>query len=298
MVRRGKVLLARPVTEIASPYQIEIKIRNALYELENQKNKKRRSVYGDGEEDNDVEEKEREQNVYNDIEETYAQGFKRFPNAEYLYLWSGLFHVHFRSNYIMAMVQAYKGLAIANKIDSQYMLFYFKRMSETYYKNKSQDDAINFVQWEKCSEIAKSNDLNALEIQHKFWCELESKQPKIAKLSKITNEMMAMIKNTKFYYDKLLKINNKDIEVMRMYGGFLQTLSDTYETGQQLINKADTQDGTTGKNLQVSVPGSLNQPLSFFDKENTILHVAGDFETIGEIQDINPKGVEVFGHQS
>ena len=52
--------------------------------------------------------------------------------------------------------------------------------------------------------------------------------------------MMTMIKNTKFYYDKLLKINNKDIEVMRMYGGFLQTLSDTYETGQQLINKADT----------------------------------------------------------
>ena len=113
-------------------------------------------------------------------------------------------------------------------------------MSETYYKNKSQDDAINFVQWEKCSEIAKKNDITSTEIQHKFWVELESKQPKIAKLSKITNEMMGMIKNTKQYYDKLLKINNKDVGVMRMYGSFLQTLSDSAEQGTQLISKAQT----------------------------------------------------------
>ena len=67
---------------------------------------------------------------------------------------------------------------------------------------------------------------------------MESKQPKIAKLSKITNEMMKMIKDTKLYYEKLLKINNKDAEVMKLYGGFLHTLSDSAEQGSQLISKA------------------------------------------------------------
>ena len=47
-----------------------------------------------------------------------------------------------------------------------------------------------------------------------------------------------MIKQTKFYYDKLLKINNKDLGVMRMYGGFLTTLSDSAEQGTLLIQKA------------------------------------------------------------
>ena len=67
------------------------------------------------------------------------------------------------------------------------------------------------------------------ESQLQFWLEIESKHPKMKKLTKITNEMMKKIEETKFNYNKLLKINAKDIEIMRMYGGFLSTLSDSME---------------------------------------------------------------------
>ena len=72
--------------------------------------------------------------------------------------------------------------------------------------------------------------------------ELESKHPKMKKLVKITNEMMTVIEKTKSNYNKLLKINNKDIETMRMYGGFLSTLSDTMDSGVNFIQKAEAQE--------------------------------------------------------
>jgi hypothetical protein len=116
-----------------------------MTDLEASKNKKRRSIYGEGEEENDQEEKDKELQVYAEVEDIFLQAFKRFPNSEFLYLWSGLFQIHFRTNFILAMVQAYKGLNIANKLDSQYILFYFKRMSESFYKSKNVDDAYSFV---------------------------------------------------------------------------------------------------------------------------------------------------------
>jgi hypothetical protein len=76
----------------------------------------------------------------------------------------------------------------------------------------------------------------------KFWTELESKHPKIAKLTKICGEMMTMIKMTKGNYERLLKINNKDMETLKMYGGFLSMMSDTTENGQLLIQKATSHD--------------------------------------------------------
>lgn len=72
--------------------------------------------------------------------------------------------------------------------------------------------------------------------------ELESKHPKMKKLVKITNEMMTVIEKTKSNYNKLLKINNKDIDIMRMYGGFLSTLSDTMDSGVNFIHKAEAQE--------------------------------------------------------
>jgi hypothetical protein len=164
------------------------------------------------------------------------------------------------------------------------MLFYFKRMSESFYKSKIVDDAYNYVQWEKFSEIAKKNDVKSGEVQVKFWTELESKNPKIAKLTVISDELMKMIETTKDNYDRLLKINNKDTEVLKMYGGFLSAFTDTAENGQMLIQKATQHDESTNKNLNTAASTeSTAQLLSFFDKENSIIQVAGDFDTIGEI---------------
>jgi hypothetical protein len=73
------------------------------------------------------------------------------------------------------------------------------------------------------------------------------------------------------------------METMKMYGGFLNMMSDTAESGQLLIQKANSHDEGQNKNLNSAALGSLNQPLSFFDKENAIIQVAGDFDNIGEI---------------
>jgi hypothetical protein len=105
MVRRGKILREKKMTNITSPYQVEIKVRSMLVELENIKNKKRRSIYGTAdEEENDDEEKQKEREMYEEIEQVWADAFKKFPNSEFLYLWSGLFQIHFCSNFILAMV--------------------------------------------------------------------------------------------------------------------------------------------------------------------------------------------------
>jgi hypothetical protein len=107
----------------------------------------------------------------------------------------------------------------------------------------------------------------------KFWTELESKHPKISKLATISDEMMKIIELTKANYDRLIKINNKDTEVLKMYGGFLNGFTDTAESGQILIQKATQHDESTNKNLNTVSEGEsvMGNSLSYFDKENSII---------------------------
>lgn len=73
----------------------------------------------------------------------------------------------------------------------------------------------------------------------RFWAELECKRPKMTKLTTLTRELMKVIVTTKANYEKLIKINGKDMETLQQYGGFLSTFSDTSEDGSRLISKAN-----------------------------------------------------------
>ena len=57
----------------------------------------------------------------------------------------------------------------------------------------------------------------------------------MTKLMTFTRELMQVIEVTKTNYEKLMKINNKDLETMKLFGSFLNTLSDTSEQGGKLI---------------------------------------------------------------
>ena len=89
---------------------------------------------------------------------------------------------------------------------------------------------------------------------------------------------------------------------MRMYGGFLSTLSDTMDSGVNFIHKAEAQEKKNtekeANQKQNPVTDVNDVVLSYFDKENAIIYVSGDLENLGEIEDLNPSGTTLFGYQT
>jgi hypothetical protein len=71
------------------------------------------------------------------------------------------------------------------------------------------DDAYDYVMLEKCFVNAQRNDEAVTRSQFYFWAELESKQPKIDKLTKISGEIRRMIKVAMSTYQRLLKLNSE-----------------------------------------------------------------------------------------
>jgi PAS domain S-box-containing protein len=296
MVKRGKMLAEKKIQQITNPYQVEIKARLLVYELENAKNRNVKSIYGENDEEENQEFLTLQENTKREIENLFSEAFKKFPNAEYLYLWSGLLQLHIFENFILAMVQCFKGLMIANKLDSQYALYQFRRTAESFYKAHMKDDAYDYELFEKTLQNATKNDEAVTRSQLYFWAELESKSPKIQKLTKLAGETAKMIAVAKTNYQKLLKLNSKNTQALRMYGGFLSSLNNFSDVGQRYLQKADMQDEAQSKNINANVMNSLTQPLSFFDNDNAIIRVSGDFETIGEIQKANAAACHLLGY--
>lgn len=295
MDRRGQILTNRKFQQITNIYQVEIKGRLMVIELEKARSLSVKSLYEEGEEQDEVF-KQLETRTLTELETLYLEAFRKFPNSEYLYLWSGLLQLHIFKNYILAMVQCFKGLALANKLDSQYALSYFRKTSESLYKANMKDDAYEFVQFEKCSAVAQRHDETVTRAQFHFWSELESKHPRIQKLMKLATEMTNLVNKTKGYYEGLLKLNGKSASAMRMFGGFLQSLSGYADLGQRYLQKAEALDNPENNLINPSVANSTTQPLSFFDSENAIITVSGDFETIGEIQKVGVAASTLFGY--
>lgn len=295
MDRREQVLTTRKFQQVTNIYQVEIKGRLMVIELEKARSRSFKSLY-EGEEEQDEVFKQLETRSLTELETLYLEAFRKFPNSEYLYLWSGLLQLHIFKNYILAMVQCFKGLGLANKLDSQYALSYFRKTSESLYKANMKDDAFEFVQFEKCSAVAQRHDETVTRAQFHFWSELEGKTPRIQKLMKLATEMTALVSRTKGYYESLLKLNAKSANAMRMFGGFLQSLSGYAELGQRYLQKAEALDNPENNPTNPSVANSTTQPLSFFDSENAIITVSGDFETIGEIQKVGVAASTLFGY--
>lgn len=298
MLKRSKTIAEKDIQHLTNPYQVEIKVRMLVLKLEEARNKNVKSIYGDNEEEENQEFQTIEAQTLNEIETLYNEAFKKFPNAELLYLWSGLIQLHIFGNYILAIIQCFKGIMNANKVDSQYALYHFRRTSVSFYKAHIKDDAYDYELFEKAFQSAQKNDEAVTRSQFYFWAELESKAPKIQKLNKLAGETTKMIGVAKANYQRLLKLNSKNTQALRMYGWFLSSLNNFSELGQRYLNKAEMQEEAQQKNMNSNVMTSLTQPLSFFDADNAILCVSGDFETIGEIQKANASACQLFGYLS
>ena len=295
LAKRGKALRNRKIQHIANIYQVEMKGRMHLLELEEARSKSAKSLYSEEERPDDNFKLVHDRSLQ-EIETLYAEAFKKFPNSEFLYLWSGLLQLHLFESYILAMVQCYKGMVMANKLDSQYAFYHFSRTAEGCYKHHMKDDAYDYVLFEKCLAAAQKNDESVTRSQFFFWSELESKSPKLPKLTTLSGETSNMIGVAKSNYQLLIKLNSKSTQALLMYGGFLKSLNNFSDVGDRYIQKAEMQAEAQGKNVNATVLNALTQPLSFFDAENSILSISGDFETLGEIQKANPQSISLFGY--
>lgn len=294
MENLSKRISERKIQELANPFQVEIKARILIYELNASAAKNAMSLFDDT---NSAQEFEATQaRIKEEIESLYSEAFRKFPTSELLYLWSGLFQLHFYSNCILAMVRCFKGTLLANKLDTQFMFYQFKRTSESFYKANMKDDAYDFVMFEKCFSEAQKKDEAVTRSQYYFWAELESKQPKIDKLVKLSGDTAKMISVAKANYQRLLQLNSKSTSAMRMFGHFLSNLNSYSDVGQRYLQKADMQEESANKSSNSNTANNLTLPLSFFDSENLILKISADLETIGEILKVNSVACTLLGY--
>ena len=231
-----------------------------------------------------------------DLERIFTEASKKFPTAEWLYLWSGLLQEHLFERYILTIVQCFKGLKLATKLDSQYAFYHFRYTSQNLYKAHITDDAYEYVLFEKCFQSAQRNDEKVTMSQYRFWAELESSTPRIMKLNELAGETSYMIGVAKSTYQQLVKLNTKSTRALRMFGGFLTSLNNFSDTGQRYIQKAELEDEAHTKNVSAQVLNTLTQPLSFFDASNAVITISADFETIGEIVKVNDVTTSMFGY--
>ena len=292
MFSRFKKVKAKTISELNSPYEVEIKARMLVLDLQSFKENYKQEEMDQEEFDHKVTE------MLNEIENIYKEGFKKFPSSEWLYLWSGLVQVHLSQNFILCIVQCMKGYSLANKLDSEYYFYHFKRVSESFYKATIKDDSYDFEMYHKTKNQADAHDEAALQFQFNFWKELESRNPRIKKLNNLAAETVKNIDSAKTNYEKLIKLESENPESIRSYGYFLSNFSNCYEQGQRLVTKAQHMEESKTKNVNTSAVKSIHQPLSFFDKNSAIIYVSGDPETTGEIIQVNAEASKILKYNS
>jgi len=295
--KRCRVLAARKFQQLNNIYQVELKGRMLVYELEAARSRSVKSMYGEADNGTDHNFTETQTRVRSELEALYTEAFRKFPNSEMLYLWSGLLQLHVGKNFILAIVQCFKGQLLATKLDTQYAFAHFRRTSELTYKGNMKDDAFDYVKFDKTSGQAAHNDEAATRAQYQFWAELEGKAPRIRRLSQLARDIFFLVRITRITYTHLLKLNSKSTTALRMFGTFLQTLSNFAEQGTRCLAKADLQDEAQSKATNAVVTTTVNQTLSFFDADVAVMAVSGDFETIGEITQTSPNTQGLFGFQ-
>ena len=296
MTKRCKIVADKKIQNLTNIYQVELKARWLINELETARTRNAKSLYGESDDNFSEEFKSVQNQNHLALKELFSEAMRKFPTSELLYLWSGLLQLHIFNNYILALMQCFKGLLVANKLDTQSQLFQFRRTAQGFFKSTIRDDAFDYVMFERSFGTAQKNDEAVMRAQFFFWQELENKSPKIQKLTKLAGETTVMITKAKANYQSLLKLNSKNSSALRMFGGFLTSLSNFAEMGQRYVQKADAQEEAKSKNINANTLNALTQPLSFFDNENAIISVSADFETIGEIQKVNVSACGVFGY--
>lgn len=296
-LRRWKSLAKKPVAKLNSYLEVELKARLVADRLERLKPCDAQANVRTELEAQASEEYQKQQELHLvELEALFTEAVKKYPRVEWLYLWSGLLQQHLFQRYVLTMVQCFKGLQLATKLDSQYAFYQFRYSSQSMYKAHIKDDAYEYVLFEKCFQSAQKNDEKVTMSQFRFWAELETGAPRIQKLNILAGETSHMIGVAKNTYQQLVKLNTKSTQTLRMFGGFLTSLNNFSDMGQRYVQKADLEDEAHSKAANATVLSALTQPLSFFDASNAVLTLSADFETVGEIIKVNEVATHLFGY--
>jgi hypothetical protein len=96
MLRRfGKLILKKEVNDLASFFQVEIKIRLMVNEIDVEKRKHKRAIYGDERGEMGENESESKTVTLGKIEAIFDKAHLKFPKAEYVYIWGVFMSLHY-----------------------------------------------------------------------------------------------------------------------------------------------------------------------------------------------------------
>lgn len=291
MVNRSAQNTAKmKLAQLNSPLSVEIKARVLLKTLEKAElgNEEMAMM---SEENSDASLERVKNTVLEDVEKLYFESFRKFPKSEYLYLWSSSLQLFTLKQPILALVQCFKGLAVSNRIDSQCALYAFRHIVEKHYKNYLQNDAFEFVIYEKSCILAQKHDFLTTKTQFLFWNELFNFPINWEKLMDLTGNLSSLIEKTRNCYEKLVALNANNRSGYRLYGLFLQSISGYSDLSLRYLAKSEVQFESRD-----NYPLFSNENLSFFDTDCGLVSVSGDFETIGEIRKVNTQASLILGY--
>ena len=133
-------------------------------------------------------------------------------------------------------------------------------------------------------------------MQIEFWNEVSSKTPNAATMDKLGCDIVKTVNETNESYEDLMSLDQDNINALGMYSGFLKKYNNTAEFSEVLMQKRNNLEESYKKIAKQT--NEQTAPLSYFDQNAAIIHVSGDYETIGEISKVNLGAVSVFDFTS
>lgn len=109
-------------------------------------------------------------------------------------------------------------------------------------------------------------------------------------------DIVSAVNSTNMSYEDLMSLDQDNINALGMYSGFLKKYNNTIEFSEVLMQKRNNLE-ESAKKMRLST-NEQTAPLTYFDQNAAIIHVSGDYETIGEITKVNLGAVSVFDFTS
>jgi PAS domain-containing protein len=221
-----------------------------------------------------------------EAENLYRLGLKKYPNDELLYLWSGLFQLHFRQNHISGVIQCFRGMELAKKFDTKYMFYHFRKTSLSFYKQSIKSDAYSYTKYEKCHNSAITLQTKLCNDKYEFILELNNNEINLPRLQQLAKNIYKYNDKLRSVFERMMSINDKHPVGLKMYAEYLESINDFYSSSK-FVEQADIEE-KANSNL-----GFVR--ISFFDEHSALLKVSIDRNSLGEVIWINSICTDMLG---
>lgn len=221
-----------------------------------------------------------------EAESLYRLGLKKYPNDELLYLWSGLFQLHYRKNHISGVIQCFRGMELAKKFDTKYMFYHFRKTSLCFYKQSIKSDAYSYTKYEKCHNNAITLQTKLCYDKYEFISELNNDEINLPKLQHLASNIFKYNETLRSVFERMMSINDKYPVGLKMYAEYLENINDFYSSSK-FVEQADIEEKAN------SNPGFVR--ISFFDEKSALLKVSIDRNFLGEVIWINSICTDMLG---